>query len=118
VAAAWRLLDPQPAARTVPALSGDVHSRVARGVTGSGRLRAGFPGQLNGGRHRRPITERSSMSDKNIDEAKGRVKEAAGSLTDNDKLRREGKGDQAKSSVKNAVDKVADKAKNAVDGDR
>jgi uncharacterized protein YjbJ (UPF0337 family) len=58
------------------------------------------------------------MSDKNIDEAKGRVKEAAGSLTDNDKLRREGKGDQAKSSVKNAVDKVADKAKNAVDGDR
>jgi uncharacterized protein YjbJ (UPF0337 family) len=65
-----------------------------------------------------PITERSSMSDKNIDEAKGRVKEAAGSLTDNDKLRREGKGDQAKSSFKNAVDNVADKAKNAVDGDR
>ena len=58
------------------------------------------------------------MSDKNVDEAKGRVKEAAGSLTDNDKLRREGKGDQAKSSFKNAVDNVADKAKDAVDGNR
>jgi uncharacterized protein YjbJ (UPF0337 family) len=57
------------------------------------------------------------MSDKNIDEAKGRVKEAAGSLTDDDKLRREGKADQAKSSFKDAVDNVADKAKRAVDRD-
>ena len=57
------------------------------------------------------------MSDKNIDEAKGRVKEAAGSLSDDDKLRREGKADQAKSSVKDAVDNVADKAKDALDGD-
>jgi uncharacterized protein YjbJ (UPF0337 family) len=58
------------------------------------------------------------MSDKNTDEAKGRVKEAAGSLTDDDKLRREGKADQAKSSVKDKVDKVADKAKDALDRDR
>jgi uncharacterized protein YjbJ (UPF0337 family) len=58
------------------------------------------------------------MSDKNFDEAKGRVKEAAGSLTDDDKLRREGKADQAKSSFKDAVDNVADKAKQAVDRDR
>jgi len=58
------------------------------------------------------------MTDKNVDEAKGRVKEAAGSLTDDDKLRREGKADQAKSSLKNAVDNVADTAKDAVDGDR
>ena len=57
------------------------------------------------------------MSDKHIDEAKGRAKEAAGSLTDDDKLRREGKADQAKSSVKDAVDNVADKAKGALDRD-
>jgi uncharacterized protein YjbJ (UPF0337 family) len=57
------------------------------------------------------------MSDKNIDAAKGRVKEAAGSLTDDDRLKREGRTDQAKSSVKDAVDKAADKAKDAVDGD-
>jgi uncharacterized protein YjbJ (UPF0337 family) len=57
------------------------------------------------------------MSDKNVDEAKGRVKEAAGSLTNDDELKREGKADQAKSSVKDAVDKVADTAKNALDRD-
>ena len=49
------------------------------------------------------------MSDKNVDEGVGRVKEAAGSLTDDKDLKREGKVDQAKSSVKDAVDKVAEK---------
>jgi uncharacterized protein YjbJ (UPF0337 family) len=49
------------------------------------------------------------VTDKNIDEGKGRVKEAAGSLTDDQSLKNEGKVDQAKSSVKDAVDKVADK---------
>jgi uncharacterized protein YjbJ (UPF0337 family) len=48
------------------------------------------------------------MTDKNIDKAKGRVKEAAGALTGNRRMKNEGRGDQAKSSVKNAVDKVAD----------
>ncbi len=57
------------------------------------------------------------MSDKHTDEAKGRVKEAAGSLTDNDRLKREGRADKAKSSLKDAVDNVADKAKGAVDRD-
>lgn len=45
------------------------------------------------------------------DEAKGRIKEAAGDLTDNDDLKREGKVDQATGSVKDAVDTVADKIK-------
>jgi uncharacterized protein YjbJ (UPF0337 family) len=49
------------------------------------------------------------MTDKNIDEAKGRIKEAAGSLTDDKSLKNEGRVDQAKSSVKDTVDKVADK---------
>jgi uncharacterized protein YjbJ (UPF0337 family) len=48
------------------------------------------------------------MTDKNIDKAKGRVKEAAGALTGNRRMKNEGRSDQAKSSVKNAVDKVAD----------
>jgi uncharacterized protein YjbJ (UPF0337 family) len=47
-------------------------------------------------------------SGKRTDEAKGRAKEAAGSLTDDEDLRREGKGDQAKSSIKDAVDKAKD----------
>ena len=46
-----------------------------------------------------------------MDEAKGRVKEAAGDLTDNDELKREGKTDQAKGKVKEGVDRVADAVK-------
>jgi uncharacterized protein YjbJ (UPF0337 family) len=51
------------------------------------------------------------MSSGTADKAKGRVKEAAGALTDDDKLRREGKADQVAGKVKDAASKVADKAK-------
>ncbi len=47
----------------------------------------------------------------NADELKGRIKEAAGDLTDNDDLKREGKVDQATGKVKDVVDKIADKIK-------
>ena len=50
-----------------------------------------------------------------IDDAKGRLKEAAGDLTDNDDLKREGKVDQAGAKVKNAADKAGDKVEGAVD---
>jgi uncharacterized protein YjbJ (UPF0337 family) len=56
-------------------------------------------------------------TDKNVDEGKGRLKEAAGSLTDDQDLKNEGKGDRAKAAVKDKVDKVADKAKDALDRD-
>ena len=50
------------------------------------------------------------------DVAKGRIKEAAGVLTGNDKLRAEGKVDQAvgkvKQGAKKAVEKVKRTAKN------
>jgi len=46
------------------------------------------------------------MTDKHVDEGKGRVKEAAGSLTGDQSLKNEGKVDKAKSSVKDTVDKV------------
>jgi uncharacterized protein YjbJ (UPF0337 family) len=48
------------------------------------------------------------MTDKHIDKAKGRAKEAAGALTGDRHLKNEGRADQAKSSAKNAVDKVTD----------
>jgi uncharacterized protein YjbJ (UPF0337 family) len=50
-----------------------------------------------------------------LDEAKGRAKEAAGALIDDDKLRREGKRDQAAGKVEDVVDKVVEKAKHAAD---
>jgi uncharacterized protein YjbJ (UPF0337 family) len=55
------------------------------------------------------------MTDKNIDKAKGRAKEAAGALTGDRHLKNEGRVDQAKSSVKNAVDKAADTLQGGAD---
>ena len=53
-----------------------------------------------------------------IDDVKGKVKEAAGDLTDNKDLEREGKVDQGKAEVKDkvgdAADKVGDKVKDIV----
>ena len=54
------------------------------------------------------------MGDGTADEAKGRVKEAAGALTDDDSLKNEGKVDKASGSIKDGVGKVADKVKDAV----
>ncbi len=48
------------------------------------------------------------------DVAKGRIKEAAGVLTGNDKLRVEGKTDQAIGEVKQVADKAVDKVKRTV----
>jgi uncharacterized protein YjbJ (UPF0337 family) len=60
------------------------------------------------------------MSDdvRNKDDAKGRVKEAAGSLTGDDDLKREGKADRAAGTAKEGVDKVADKVKDTLGRDR
>lgn len=56
------------------------------------------------------------MSDdvRNKDEAKGRIKEAAGGLTDDDSLKREGKVDKATGKAKKGIDKTADKARDAL----
>ncbi len=50
-----------------------------------------------------------------IDVVKGRIKEAAGALTDNDKLRDEGKADQVVGKAKQVVQKVADTVKEIVE---
>ncbi len=59
------------------------------------------------------------MSDevRNKDDAKGRVKEAAGDLTGDDSLKREGKVDQAGGKAKEGVEKVTDKVKDALKRD-
>jgi uncharacterized protein YjbJ (UPF0337 family) len=54
------------------------------------------------------------MASGKADELKGRVKEAAGALTGDKKLKREGQVDQKVGKVKQAVEKVIDKAKDAV----
>jgi uncharacterized protein YjbJ (UPF0337 family) len=47
----------------------------------------------------------------NKDDVKGRMKEAAGDLTDDDRLKNEGKVDQGKGKVKEAIDRVGDAIK-------
>ena len=54
------------------------------------------------------------MSGGKVDEAKGRVKEAAGDLTDNKSLKNEGRVDRASGSAKDKVGDAAEKVKNVV----
>ena len=58
------------------------------------------------------------MSDGKVDKMKGRAKEAVGDLTDDDDLKDEGKVDKATGSVKDKLDRAADKAKDVVNPDR
>lgn len=48
----------------------------------------------------------------------GRAREAAGAATDNEKLRAEGRGDQASAGFKDKVEDAKDGIANAVDGIR
>ena len=53
-----------------------------------------------------------------IDDAKGRVKEAAGDLTGDKDLEREGKLDQFTDKVKDAVDSARDKVDDLIHRDK
>jgi uncharacterized protein YjbJ (UPF0337 family) len=63
---------------------------------------------------RRKLKEGSTMASGKSDELKGRVKEAAGALTGDEKLKREGKVDQVVGKIKQKVEKVVDKVKDAI----
>ena len=49
------------------------------------------------------------------EELKGRVKEAAGDLTDDDDLRRTGKAEQTSGKAKQAVEHAKDKVEEGID---
>ena len=51
-----------------------------------------------------------------IDKAKGRIKQAAGDLTDDPTLKREGKIDELAGKVKDGVESAVDTVKEAVTG--
>ena len=54
------------------------------------------------------------MASGKTDELKGRVKEAAGALSGDEKLKREGKADQFVGKVKQNAEKLIDKVKDAL----
>ncbi len=57
------------------------------------------------------------MSDGTRDEAKGRLKEAGGDLTDDQDMKNEGKVDRATGTVKDKAEDAPDKAKEVVGKD-
>jgi uncharacterized protein YjbJ (UPF0337 family) len=63
----------------------------------------------------RGIGSKEEPMGEKTDEAKGRVKEAAGDLTGDKDLEREGKMDQAGAKVKEKTGKAVDKTKEALD---
>jgi uncharacterized protein YjbJ (UPF0337 family) len=60
------------------------------------------------------MNERSTAMSGKTDQIKGRIKEAAGVLTDNDRLRRKGKLDQMVGKVKETAEKAVDNMKDAL----
>jgi uncharacterized protein YjbJ (UPF0337 family) len=64
------------------------------------------------------VNERSAAMSGKTDQIKGRIKEAAGVLTDNDRLKRKGKLDQVVGKVKETAEKAVDKMKEALTSNR
>ena len=58
------------------------------------------------------------MSDGAFDQAKGRVKQAAGDLTDDNDLKREGEADEFAGKTKEAIGDIKDKLNDAIDNVR
>lgn len=68
-------------------------------------------GNEGGIEHRRKAT----MSEHKGEDLKGRLKQAAGDVTGDEGLKREGKLDQASAATKSAIDDIAKKAKSVID---
>jgi uncharacterized protein YjbJ (UPF0337 family) len=60
-----------------------------------------------------PTRKEAAVS--NFDQAKGKIKQAAGDLTDDRELRKEGQRDEQAGKVKEALGKAKDKLDDAVD---
>ena len=90
-------LDDASTVRTVGALVGRAGARQGAGVG--------------------PSSQRQEKLVPDSDEMKGRIKEAAGDLTDDKDLQREGKVDQASGKVKDTIDEASDKVNDALDRD-
>ena len=59
--------------------------------------------------------EKVDEMDNDLDQAKGRIKQAAGDLTGNKDLKKEGKADEAAGKVKEFIEDTKDKAEGLVD---
>jgi uncharacterized protein YjbJ (UPF0337 family) len=68
---------------------------------------------------RRPVSPREEYAmPESAKDLQGRVKEAAGDLTNDSDLKKEGKIEQAEEKVKSGIDDVAEKAKDILGKDK
>ena len=94
-------------------------SRVTRqtvyrpGTTGTPDL-SDRPSTFDG----RKDSPEGNVMDKDLDQAKGRVKQAAGDLTDNEKLKKEGKLDETAGKAKELLEDAKDKGDDLIDSMR
>lgn len=58
------------------------------------------------------------MAEEDVEKIKGRAKEAAGALTDDDELREEGRAEQSKGALDEAKDAASDAVDSAKDAAR
>jgi uncharacterized protein YjbJ (UPF0337 family) len=56
--------------------------------------------------------------DANMDEAKGRMKEAAGDMMDDDEMKKEGKADRMGATIKEKAGDMVEKGKEMINKDR
>jgi uncharacterized protein YjbJ (UPF0337 family) len=110
----WRVS--RSGSRPCHILRHDRESFAVVGTRGSNDVRGVLhrPGTVIAPSTRAGSKGRTTMASGKSDELKGRVKEAAGALTGDDELKREGQVDQAAGKIKQAVEKVVDKVKDAI----
>ena len=64
------------------------------------------------------LLRKDFIMDKDLDQAKGKIKQAVGDLTDNPDLKREGRADEHAGKAKEFLGDVKDKLDDAVDSIR
>ena len=64
------------------------------------------------------VNERSTAMSGKTDQVKGRIKEAAGVLTDNERLKRKGRLDQVVGKVKETAERAVNKMKDVLTSNR
>jgi uncharacterized protein YjbJ (UPF0337 family) len=79
-------------------------------------MASGLPSVLEGQRQEKlfPYHEKEIEMSGKAEEIKGRVKEAASVVTNDEKLKQKGKIDQASGKIKQATEKVVNKVRDAV----
>jgi uncharacterized protein YjbJ (UPF0337 family) len=101
----------QATADVDPGCKQHADSTTQGAIVSNRRLRVGGAGYLVDIRQK----ESRSKMDSNLDQAKGRIKQAAADLTDDKDLKREGKNDEAAGKAKNVVADLKDKTDDLID---